>query len=269
MPKSRRKPVARYHDRVAGKYDNIYDDPYWQWHDALTWDYLKPYLPKDHSAEIIDLGCGTGKWGIKLAQSGFAVTCLDISHKMVDAVQRKAESTGLSRVTAVQGDLADLSALPRDHFSFATAFGEPLCSTPSMVAALKQIRRILRPDGVLVATVDNRLNALDFFLDNDDTAGLELFLKNGRTHWLTRDRDEQFELYTVTPHQMARHLDSAGFELIETVGKTVLPMRRHRDKLEDRAVFRKYIRIEKKLARNADALGRAPHLQFAARVRES
>ena len=84
MPRSRRSAAHRYHDRVAGHYDHSYDDAFWQWHDALTWDYLKPFLPRDLSAAVIDLGCGTGKWAAKLLESGFTVTCLDISHRMFE-----------------------------------------------------------------------------------------------------------------------------------------------------------------------------------------
>ena len=40
MPR-KRDPNKRYHDRIAGKYEEIYDDIYWQRHDALTSDYLK------------------------------------------------------------------------------------------------------------------------------------------------------------------------------------------------------------------------------------
>jgi len=32
-----RDASKRYHDRVARQYDSIYDDPYWHFHDELTW----------------------------------------------------------------------------------------------------------------------------------------------------------------------------------------------------------------------------------------
>src|SRR5688572_32649214 len=70
-------PSRRYHDRVARQYDSIYDDPYWAFHDELTWRSVKPHLPRDVTAECADLGCGTGKWGLKLLKSGFATTLVD------------------------------------------------------------------------------------------------------------------------------------------------------------------------------------------------
>ena len=61
-----RDASRRYHDRVARQYHAIYDDPYWDFHDELTWRIIKPHLPRQTSAQCADLGCGTGKWGLKL-----------------------------------------------------------------------------------------------------------------------------------------------------------------------------------------------------------
>lgn len=266
MKSKRRKAVQMYHDRVAHRYDDIYDDSYWQWHDALTWGYLKPHLPVRQGEAIIDLGCGTGKWGIKLAQSGYTVTCLDISHKMLEVVRRKVPALGLdAKVTCLHADLMDLSEVPAAEFALAVAFGEALCTVESPAKALKQIYRILKPGGLLVATIDNRLANLDYFLEKGDLAGMERFIKTGRTHWLTKTPEEQFELHTQTPRQLTKLITGAGFEVVEMIGKTVLPVRRYRHLLEDRTDFRTLLALERKLARNPDAVGRAAHLQVTAR----
>ncbi len=266
MKKRTRKTVARYHDRVAGRYDAIYSDAYWRWHDTLTWDYLKPHLPRVQSEPIVDLGCGSGKWGIKLAQSGFHVTCVDISIQMIEVVRRKAHDTAMDdKVQCVQADLMDLSSLPAEHFELAVALGEPLCSTESPHSALKQIRRILKPGGRLVATVDNRLHAMEHYLEKTDLDGLEQFIQTGRTHWLTRDPSERFELHTFSPAQISKLIEKSGFEMVERRGKTILPMRHYQQWLEDPPTFRRLLQIEKELSRDSDTLGRAPHIQFVAR----
>ena len=157
MSRTKRTPAQRYHDRVAHCYDDSYDDAYWQWHDALTWDYLKPHLPRDLRTTVLDLGCGTGKWGIKLLQSGYAVTCVDISLKMVDEAKRKVEEVKLSaRAGFLQADLCDLSALPEGGAALAVAMGDPICCTTSPGKALKEIRRALAPDGLLSLCISPR-----------------------------------------------------------------------------------------------------------------
>ena len=133
-----------YHDRVAGRYDASYDDEYWQWHDALTWDYLKPYLPSDLSATILDLGCGTGKWAARLVKSGFRVVCVDISAKMLDQARAKIDGTGASsRATFAHADLCDLSVLADHSAAMAVALGDPVGCASSPMGAMKEIRRVL------------------------------------------------------------------------------------------------------------------------------
>ncbi len=142
-----------------------------------------------------------------------------------------------------------------------------MCSVDSPGRALKQIRGLLKADGLLVGTIDNRLAGVDFYLERGDLDGLEKFIKTGRTHWLTNAKAEQFELHTQTPKQLGKLLSSAGFEVVELLGKTVLPLRRYRAFLEDKVQFRKLLALEKKLARDSDAVSRAAHFQFAARKR--
>jgi SAM-dependent methyltransferase len=266
MPRRRRNASQRYHDRVSGQYESIYNDAYWQWHDALTWDHLKRFLPTDLRAAVIDLGCGTGKWGRKLLKSGYTVTFLDSSAKMVDAARTQIESAAeLERSHFLQADLVDLSTLPADHFALAVAMGEPLGLTSDPAKATREIARILAPGGVLVATLDNRIACVDYYLAEGDGQALERFLRTGRTHWLTRDAEERFEIHTYDPDGLRKLLSSAGLEVVDLIGKTVLPMRQHRELLEDPAERRRWAAIEKTLHRDPANLARCAHLQVAAR----
>ncbi len=264
MGRSKRSSVQKYHDRVAGKYDHSYDDVFWQWHDALTWDYLKPYIPTDQSSEVLDLGCGTGKWGLKLLKSGFRVTFVDISPKMIDQARANTEkSNGRSRASFVRADICDLSELPSAQFAFILAMGDPICCATPPAKAMSEIRRVITPNGVLSATFDNRLAAIDYYMDRGNSAEMKQFLRDGRTHWLTRNPDEQFPTTTYTPNDLQKLMANAGFEIIDQVGKTILPMRRHRHLLEDSKKRAAWTRIEKTLCRDVAAIGRASHIQLA------
>lgn len=267
MARSKRSGVQKYHDRVAHRYDDSYDDAFWQWHDALTWDYLKPHLPRDQSEKIYDIGCGTGKWGARLIKSGYSVTFLDISPQMLDRSRAKvAEMGALDRAEFIQADICDLGALPQGDTAFVVAFGEPICCATSPPKALKQIRSLLRDGGLLVATIDNKLAALDFFLQREDVKEMSDFLRTGRTHWLTSSAAEQFPLTTYTPTQLRTLIEKCGFVLTDMVGKTVLPMRHYRQLLAESADRRAWAGIEKSLSHDPAAIGRAPHLQVVCRA---
>jgi SAM-dependent methyltransferase len=266
MPRHRRNANQRYHDRVASRYEEIYDDAYWQWHDALTWNYIKRLLPTDLRAPCVDLGCGSGKWGRRLLKSGYHVTFVDLSAKMVDEARSQVESASdAERAAFLQADLIDLAALAPGSAALALAMGEPICLAADPARAFREIARILAPGGVLVATFDNRIACVDHYLEGGELDELETFVRTGRTRWLTRDRDEQFEVRTFTPHELRKLHAAAGLEVIEILGKTVLPMRRHRELLEDPATRRRLAALEEKLARDESNLARCAHLQIAAR----
>jgi len=267
MTRSRKAAVERYHDRVAGHYDHSYDDTFWQWHDSLTWDYLKPFLPKDANAGVVDLGCGTGKWAGRVAKSGYRVTCVDISIKMLDQARLKLREQGPEgKFRFLQADLCDLSALRGNAFQLATALGDPIGCTESPVQAMRQIYQMLAAGGVLVATFDNRLAALEFHVSQGDPAAVTRFLRDGVTHWLTRDAGERFPIHTFSPADIAKLASVGGFEVVDMVGKTVLPMRQHRELLATPDARRRWASIEKSLCRNPYALGRASHLQVVFRA---
>jgi len=267
MTRRRHKPaVQRYHDRVASRYDASYEDAYWQWHDALTWDHIKPHLPREARAPVLDLGCGTGRWAAKLVQAGYTVTGVDISGAMIARSRTKlAGMAGADRASFIQANLADLSELPADGFRLALALGDPLGCTSAPARALKEIRKRLAQRGVLIATFDNRLSAVDYYLQQGDPGELQAFLRTGRTHWLTRDREERFEIHTYSPSQVRKLIESGGFEVLDLIGKTVLPMRHYRALLDTPQHRRHWAKIEKSLCREEAAIGRASHLQVVAR----
>src|SRR5215213_572527 len=138
MPRDPHDRSRRYHDRVTRQYDSIYDDTYWHFNEELTWRAVKPHLPRDASAACADLGCGTGKWGLKLLKSGFATTFVDHAATMVEQARQKAEGLGLKakRATFVVGDIVDLPSLEPRQFALTLAMGDPLsiCSDPQGAA---------------------------------------------------------------------------------------------------------------------------------------
>ena len=104
-------------------------------------------------------------------------------------------------------------------------------------------------------------------MSQGDPEVLAEFLRHGRTNWLTKDADERFEIFTYGPTELVKLLETAGFQMLELVGKTVLPMRHHREMLAESEARRTWAKIEKLLSRDPGAIARASHFQVACRVR--
>ena len=257
----------RYHDRVAGKYDRIYDDAYWEFHDELTWRAIKPFVPRDLSEKCLDLGCGTGKWGLKLLKTGLYTTFVDHSAGMIEQTRTKAEAMGprAKKATLLVADIVDLSALEAPQFSLVVAMGDPLsiCSDPAK--AVREIWRVMKPGGVVIATADSKVAAVDHFLEKGDVEGLEKFVRTSRTRWLTDDAREQFELTMFTPGTLRAIFERAGFDVVSVVGKTILPIRKHQTILAKEGYMERLLALEHELAKDQSAAGKASHLQITAR----
>jgi ubiquinone/menaquinone biosynthesis C-methylase UbiE len=254
----------RYHDRVARQYDSIYDDPYWEFHDEFTWRAIKPHIPRNLSAHCLDLGCGTGKWGLKLLKSGLSITFVDHAAAMIEKTREKVEAMGprAKKATLLAADMVDLSALPPDHFSLTLAMGDPLsiCSDP--FKATREMHRLCKTGGIVIATADNKLAAIDHFIERGNLDALQDFIFTGRTQWLTADDRERFELTTFTPASLRKLFEKSGFEVLDLVGKTILPVRANKQLLAQPDAVERLLKMEQELAKDPTAAARAGHLQI-------
>ena len=257
----------RYHDRVARQYDSIYEDPYWEFHDELTWRQIKPHLPRDAGSACADLGCGTGKWGLKLLKSGFAVTFVDHSGSMIEQARHKVEAMGprARRATLLAADIIDLPMIEKQSMSLTLAMGDPLSICTDAQAAVREMFRITRRGGVVIATVDNKLAALPHYIEKGSLDALEAFVQNSRTQWLTADERERFELTTFTPLSVRKLFESVGFEVAGIIGKPVVNVRQNKLLLEAPDAVERLLRIEAELSRDPAAAACAGHLQITAR----
>ena len=257
----------RYHDRIARQYDGIYEGPYWEFHDRLTWQAIRPYLPSDSQGQCCDLGCGTGKWGLKVLKSGFATTFVDHSAAMIEQTRAKLPALGAKaqKATLLVGDMVDLSGIESDRFDLVLAMGDPLSICTDPPRGVREMGRICKAGGVVIATADNKLAAIDYYMEKGDIDGLESLLKTGKTQWLTADERERFELTTFTPAELQKLFERSGFEVVKLAGKTILPVRSVQGSAEGRSGVRAAVRAEIELAKDSTAAARASHLEITAR----
>ena len=171
------------------------------------------------------------------------------------------------RATLVVADIVDLSMLADETFALVLAMGDPLsiCSDPARAA--REMRRICKPGGFVIATADNKLAALDHYVERGNLDELEEFVHRGRTHWLTPDEREQFELTTFTPHSLQKLFEQAGMEVVQLVGKTIVPVRQNKILFTRPDAIQRLLRLEQELQKDPSSASRAGHLQIVARRR--
>ncbi len=98
---------------------------------------------------VLELAAGTGLFTAAIAPEVGALVATDYAQAMVDALSARVRVAGLTNVTCARADLYDL---PYADASFdAVVAANVLHLVPDLPGALASIRRVLRPDGVLVA----------------------------------------------------------------------------------------------------------------------
>lgn len=103
---------------------------------------------------VLELGCGTGRALLPLAEAGFSVTGVDVSGRMLAAAEEAARRAGLAeRLTLVRDDIRALGRLGDARFRLA------FCAINSFLhletradqsAALAAVYARLEPGGVLI-----------------------------------------------------------------------------------------------------------------------
>ena len=117
----------------------------------------------------LDLACGTGDIAFGLSAEGASVTGLDITFRMVEIASRKKPSRPLppppaprtaspqplfraSRTAHPAFLVGDMMALPFEDASFdVVSTGYGLRNVPELKGAIAEIRRVLRPGGMLLS----------------------------------------------------------------------------------------------------------------------
>lgn len=259
----------RYHDRVAGRYDQIYDSAYWRFYREVSWRHLKPHLPTHRPAHGADLGCGTGWFGVRLVKAGLHTVFLDPSPKMLEASRAALEAVGPRAVEArfLQGEMEDLRELADGSLDFATGQGDPLSFCADPRRALAELRRVLRPGAGLVLSVDNRVAGVRTLLDEPSPAAALELLRTGRTRWRAQRHEEAFGMKMFDRDELHGLLERAGFAVRSWIAKTCLVQRHNEAWLEDAEARRQLLDAEESVHGLPHWFGLAGHLQVAAVAR--
>lgn len=118
---------------------------------------VKKYLPPG-SKFILEVGGGSGRYGIKFAQNfpGSLIIIVDILEESLELVRRLSHELGLKNVKAKKEDVLRLS-FPDNYFDivFSDAVIQHL---PDYKKAVREMTRVLKPDGVLIISVVNFWN---------------------------------------------------------------------------------------------------------------
>ena len=130
----------RFWDRTARLYAPLQEHKGRQLYAALT-ERCRVYVT---GADVLELGCGSGQLTRPLSPAAASWEATDISGEMVRAAQRRGDCPARFSV-------ADAELLPYEENWFdVVLMANALHIMPSPERALAEIRRVLRPGGILL-----------------------------------------------------------------------------------------------------------------------
>ena len=216
----------QYFDAAAG----TYEEDIFTRNTQAEMTFLLEELDLPAGSRILDMGCGTGRHAVRLAQAGYCVTGVDISEGMLSQARRAAEAAGVD-VEWVQADARHFHA--EEQFDVALSLCEgALCLLADGddplerdVQILARMSRALKPGGRLYITV---LNAFRMIRQVNETGlrsgvfSLENLTRPGTMRVETPSGAQELPVWEryYTPSEMARMLDQAGIAVEYVWGGT-------------------------------------------------
>lgn len=120
-------------------------------HPLITPRRLREVIRPDAGEHMLEIGPGTGHYSLEIAESLGRVgrlELLDLQAEMLEHTLRRARGRGLRNLFPSQGDAQSLP-YPDDTFD-AAYMVVTLGEIPDQLAALREARRVLKPEGRLV-----------------------------------------------------------------------------------------------------------------------
>jgi ubiquinone/menaquinone biosynthesis C-methylase UbiE len=104
---------------------------------------------------ILEVGCGAGLTTVALARRGYVVEAMDLADAMLQLTRKAADAAGVGHL--VKTSIGDVHRLcfPSHAFAAVLAIGVvPWLHSPQ--TAIAEMARVLKPQGQLLVTADNR-----------------------------------------------------------------------------------------------------------------
>ena len=132
----------------------------------VTMKYIHEYLQilcndrRPGDIKILDIGAGTGRYSVALAEEGYDVTAVELVKYNLGILKKKNSS-----VKAMQGNALNLKKIASDQFDITLLFGPMyhLFGEENKTKALSEATRVTKPGGIiLVAYVMNEYGAITY-----------------------------------------------------------------------------------------------------------
>ena len=148
---------SKFWDRMAERYAKrpVANEDAYRKKLEVTRSYLEPDM------QVLEFGCGTGSTAVAHAPFVKHIRAIDISAKMLEIAQRKAEASNVKNVTFEQSAIDAFSAPEQ---SFDTVMGLSILHLlEDKEDVISRVHKLLKPGGVFVTNTACIADTMKFF----------------------------------------------------------------------------------------------------------
>jgi len=148
---------VKFWDKIAERYSKqpIADEAAYQKKLRVTRQYFRPDM------EVLEFGCGTGSTAIAHASYVKHIQAIDISSKMIDIAQGKADAENIKNITFRRSTIADFSA--PDGSLDAVLGLSILHLLDNKEEVIAKVHKMLKPGGIFVTSTACLGDSMKYF----------------------------------------------------------------------------------------------------------
>ncbi|ESS73078.1 methylase involved in ubiquinone/menaquinone biosynthesis [Methyloglobulus morosus KoM1] len=226
-------------EKSLQKFWNDYAEPYSLLHESCVYYQLMQqtleFAQITPGIKCLDLACGPGNYACELVKNGAKVVGVDYSEKMIAIAQNRiSQHTALNEnISLIQMDVLDYLKTVPDNFFDVIIAALFLSYIPYPDEVIKEIYRILKPDGHFVMSNPRpNANFSHVFIDSirDILRNPLIFIPVSLRIWIYAKRIERFSkngvFHFFSQIETCQLLTSIGFDagnikFMETFSKQV------------------------------------------------
>ena len=218
--------------------------------------YIDEIIGKRKNLDIIDVGAGTGRYSVRLADLGHNVTAVELVNKNVSQIKLKS-----NKVVAKQGDALNLKFMD-ESFDIVLLFGPlyHLFSHEDKLKAINEAKRIVRTDGhILIMYLMNEYAVITYAFKEGN---LKKCIQENKLDANFQTRTDKSDLYSyVRIEEINKLVEEAGLNRVKIIGVDgatdyIRPVINKLDE-EDFEIYKKY---QLSICERSELLGASSHI---------
>ena len=222
-----------------------------------TMKYISQYISKIKKPKVIDIGAGTGKYSIALAERGCNVVAVDLIKHNLMTLKTKTD-----KVKTILGNAINLHMFEDNTFDLVLLFGPMyhLITEEEKIRAIKEAKRITKKGGIIL--ISYYMNEYAILTEGFKNNNIKNAIQNNLVDEFFHVAPKKTDLYSmVRIEDIDRYREIAKLKRIKIIAQDG-PSDYMRPILNqmDEETFNLYIKYHQSICERPELLGASSHV---------